>query len=124
MVIFNTETSEHDDTRLASLGSASFVAYLALIGEPFIVAIGQVLLRSMRELNNMTVSCYSNIIAFVVQFIWLAIAGDDFFAYRAFDVIDWLAITCCSVCLVFMQVLAFTALQNMPVPVIQPLLFV
>ena len=118
MIIFNTESSDLDNTRIEALGSASIVAYLVLFGEPMIVACGQVLTRSLRRLSNMTVSCYTNLSAIFVQFIWVYIAGHDFYAYQNFTVFDTLALTAASIMLVFMQTLSFTALQNMPTPVL------
>ena len=123
MVIFNSEINESDEARYDSLGSASFVAYLMLIGEPLVAALGMVLMRSLRKLSNMTVSCYANLSTIFVQFIWVLSIGDDLYAYKAFDVYDWLAISACSVCLVFVQVLQMVAMQNLPVPVTQPLQF-
>ena len=118
MIIFNSETSDLDNTRMASLGSASFIAYLVLFGEPMIVAVGQVLTRSLRRLSNMTVSCYTNFSAILIQFVWVYFAGHDLYAYRDFSVYDTLALTAASIMLVFMQTLSFTALQNMPAPVL------
>ena len=94
-----------------------------LIGEPLVAAVGMVLMRSLRKLSNMTVSCYANLSTIFIQFVWVYSVGDDLFAYKAFDVYDWLAISACSVCLVFVQVLQMVAMQNLPVPVTQPLQF-
>ena len=52
LIIFNTPENLEEAARIATLGSASFIAYIILIGEPICMSIGQVLLRKLRELGN------------------------------------------------------------------------
>ena len=61
LVIANTPESENEETRIAELGSAAFIAYVTLFGEPFSMSVGQVLMRKLRTLSNWTVSCYTNL---------------------------------------------------------------
>ena len=104
MVIFNSENSELDDMRV---DSASFIAYLALFGEPFIIAFGMVLMRSLRELNNMTVNTYTNLSAIFILFIWVISSGKDIYAYKAFGVYDWLVLSACSILVAISETLKF-----------------
>ena len=54
-----------DEERIATLGAASFAAYLYLFGEPFGMAVGQVLMRKLKNLSNMTISCYTKLFSHV-----------------------------------------------------------
>ena len=77
----STTTDESEQGRLATLGSASFLAYLLLLGEPFGMAFGQVMMRKLRNLSNMTVSCYTNLSSLLIFSTAILITGDDVTAY-------------------------------------------
>lgn len=110
IMILNSPYSESDAERVAELGSATYLAYIFLFGETFGAAVGQVLMRKLRDLSNMTVSCYTNISSFCVFLTWTLLDGQDLKAHQEFDGIDWVALVSCSVCVVFAQVFYFVAL--------------
>ena len=100
MIIYSPE-SDTESSRIAALGSASYIAYIFLFGEPFGHALGQVLMRKLRNLSNMTVSCYTNLSSIFVFIIWASIAGQDLGVYQDFNTVDWLALISASILLVF-----------------------
>ena len=80
------------------------------------MAVGQVLLRKLKNLSNMTVSCYTNLTSIPVFLIWALCAGDDLKAYQNFNTLDWITMVSVSVLLVFAQTLYFVAYANLPAP--------
>ena len=100
MIVFSSPISEEDYARIAALGSASFMAYVFLFGEPFLTGVGQVLMRGLRQLSNKTVSCYTNLASMLVFLVWILISGDDILYFQVFGVYDWLALISASVLLV------------------------
>lgn len=123
MIVIYSPISEEDQVRMQALGSASFLAYVYLFGDPFGMAVGQVLLRRLRKLSDMTVSCYQNLVTTIIFMLVAYLAGDDLLYFTEFSAFDWLALVSVSVLLVFAQNFYFQALANLPAPALQPLSF-
>ena len=81
MIIFQPET-ETESARIATLGAASFLAYIYLFGEPFGHALGQVLMRRLRNLSNMTVSCYINLTSIFAFTLWAYLSDADLNTFK------------------------------------------
>ena len=77
VMIFYTPESEEESLRIAALGSASVLAYVLLFLNPFVGAAGAVLMRKLRKLSNMTVSCYFNLSGICVYPILCLCIGYD-----------------------------------------------
>ena len=123
MIVLSSPISEADQTRVATLGAATFMTYVFLFGEPFLNAVGTVMLRGLRKLSNHTVSCYNNLSSSFI-FLFLAWqAGDNLLYFQEFNGLDWLALALVSILLVFAQNLYFASIQNLPAPALQPLAF-
>ena len=101
---------------MASLGTAGFLAYFYLFGEPLGMAVGQVMLRKLRNLSNMTVSCYTNLSSIPVFLIWCFCVGDNILGYESFGWKDWTVLCSVSILLVFAQNFYFISLANLPAP--------
>ena len=61
VMIFNSPIGENESVRIAALGSASYLAYVMLFVNPLCSAFGGILMRRLRKLSNLTVSCYTNL---------------------------------------------------------------
>ena len=103
---------------MAELGSATFVAYIYLFGEPFSMSCGQILTRKLRNLSNMTVSCYTNLSQVCIYLPIALIMSLDLRVYEAFSTLDWITIVTVSVIHVFAQTLFFVAFANLPAPAV------
>ena len=123
MVVLSSPISEVDQARVATLGAATFMAYVFLFGEPFLNAVGAVMLRGLRKLSNHTVSCYNNLSSSFIFLILAWQAGDNLLYFQAFNGLDWLALALVSILLVFAQNLYFVSIANLPAPALQPLAF-
>ena len=88
---------------------ASALAYVMLFTNPLLGAGGAVLMRKLRKLSNMTVSCYMNLSgAFFFMIIGLCM-GSDLNTFHNFNKIDWLAMLAASIMFVFAFQLYFVS---------------
>lgn len=85
LIIYFTPESENEVSRVAELGAATFVVYLLLLGGPFSISVGQVLTRALRNLSNMTVSCYTNLSSMVLYIPIALLFHIDVLIFRDFD---------------------------------------
>ena len=82
MVIFYPSEDDEKVTRVAQLGSASFIAYLILIAEPLSRAVAQVLTRRLRNIGPQTTTTYTNIIQIPVLLLCSRYTGVDLGVWR------------------------------------------
>ena len=95
--------------------------YFALVMVPVGIATGQVILRSIRGLPEMTVTSYANFTQFFVMLGLVPLFGGDLSFFKQFTPWIWFCMFCAASFLVFAQVFKFKATQSLPVSVLQPI---
>ena len=124
LIITNSPKNEFDVARTAELGAATFAAYIYLIGEPFTQSVGQVLTRKLRNLSEMTVSCYTNLSSIALYIPIALLMHYDLSIYCEFGALEWTTMIIIGIMQVAMQILYFLSYQHLPPPAVQPLNFI
>ena len=99
------------------------VKYTCLLINPILMALGQVMTRKMRKLNENVVSCYMNALAIPVMIGLCYATGGDMSAWCDFDAMQWVCIVVLSVTVIISQTFRFMAFQNEQAAKLQPLSF-
>ena len=86
MMILGNYSQETSFERVAAPGWALIV----LILNPFIIAVGQIVMRKMKKLHESVVSCYSNLSQFIFITPIAFLTGSDLSLIATFDMTEWL----------------------------------
>ena len=88
---------------------SSTVGFIALVLNPIFVAIGTVMMRQMRKLNESVVSCYMNATTVIVFGPAIYAMGEDLSPCLSFSVWDWCWIIGLSISVVGSQTFRYKA---------------
>ena len=126
----SADQQEPDDGTESEAGEASkkdkilvILKYIALVLNPFLVALGTVMMRKMKKLNENVVSCYMNACSIPVMIALCYVTGSDLSAWRDFEALEWFCIFALSVTVLMSQTFRFKALQNEQAAKLQPYQF-
>ena len=91
-------------------GKDMTMPFIMLILNPIGLSIGQVLIRSMKKMNDMTISCWTNLgqIPFMVSITYLL--GQDLSIIKEFSSTDWFCLIGMGIALVLAQKFNFKAM--------------
>ena len=91
---------------------STLFGFISLLLNPVLVAIGTIMMRSMRELNESVVSCYMNGASILVFTPLVYLQGADLSPCFSFTLADWCWIVGLSLSVIGSQTFRYKALQH------------
>ena len=103
--------------------SANLAAFICLILNPIMVAIGTIAMRKMKKMHESLVSAWMNLICFFAMMIVVYAVGDDLSPMWSFDWLDWMLMCGIAIFVLLCQTLRYMALQVHEASALQSLSF-